>query len=74
MLSAPRASNRPLLQSSTYTAVQFAGATSQLPDYASALKWAGIAIEGDMEGAKMIRSILRRHATFVNRHKTNTAI
>ena len=32
------------------------------------------AIEGDMEGAKLVRSIVRRHATFAHRHKTNTAI
>ena len=48
--------------------------TTQPPDYASAIKWSDIAIEGDMEGAKLVRSIVRRHATFAHRHNTNTAM
>jgi hypothetical protein len=39
----------------------FMALASQPPDYASALKWADIAIRGDIYGAKLIQAIVRNH-------------
>jgi hypothetical protein len=41
----------------------FMALTFQPPDYASALKWAEIAIAGDMEGAKLVHKIVLRGTT-----------
>jgi TPR repeat protein len=55
-------------------AAAFMALASPPPDYASALKWANLAIEGDMVGARLVQSIVRRHAANVQRQKAHPSL
>jgi TPR repeat protein len=48
--------------------------TAQPPDFSSALKWADIAIKGDIKGAKLVQKLVHRHATSAYRHQIDRAI
>lgn len=56
------------------TAAAFMALTSQPPDYAKALKWANLAAEGGMEGARLVQSIVRRHAASTYGQKAQPAL